>query len=69
MKRSKRVRYPSGKLSKEDEGELSIAVFIFKGTVRIEFRKPVAWFAMPPDRAKKFAELILRHANTIEVKT
>jgi hypothetical protein len=60
-------KYPLGKLDPTDEGELNIAVFILKGKIRIEFGKPVAWLAMPPKQAIDFAELIIRHANKIEV--
>jgi hypothetical protein len=77
MRRSKKVvkkpeklgatgRYPLGRLSPEDEGELNIAVFLIKGNVRIEFGKPVAWMSMPAKRAKEFAELIMRHASKLE---
>lgn len=59
-------RYPLGKVSPDDEGELNIAVFLIKGQVRIEFGKPVAWISMPASRAKDFAELILRHAAKLD---
>jgi len=58
-------KFPQGKLERGDEGELNIAMFIFKGQVRIEFGKPIAWLAMPPHVAKDFAERILEHAAKI----
>ena len=58
--------YPEGKLSGDDEGELVLAVSEFRGTVRIDFGKEVGWFALPPEAAKEFAELIIKRAEEIE---
>jgi hypothetical protein len=59
-------KYPHGKLEPTDEGELNLAVFIFKGQVRIEFGKPIAWLALPPGQAIEFADLIKEHAAKIK---
>lgn len=39
-------KFPEGKLNPTDEGELQIMLGISQGCVKIEFGKPVAWFAM-----------------------
>jgi hypothetical protein len=33
------------------------------GNVRVDFGKPVAWFAFPPELAIEFAMSIIRHAH------
>jgi hypothetical protein len=55
-------KFPQGKLNERDEGELQFAVGSEKGLVRIDFGKPVAWFALPPETAQQLAMLLLRHA-------
>lgn len=56
--------YPDGKLDKTDEGELRLAVSSDgKGLVRIDFGKPVAWFALSSNEAKEFAALLMQHAG------
>jgi hypothetical protein len=55
--------FPDGKLDKSDEGELRMAVSSGNGLVRIDFGKPVAWFAIPANHAKELAALLMRHAG------
>ena len=57
--------YPNGKLSDDDEGGLMLLISEFMGTVRIDFGKEVAWFALPPEQAKEFADLIIQRAEEI----
>ena len=58
-------KFPDGKISDDDEGELTLGVAYDKvdGLVRIEFGKPVAWLALDPPAAIQFAETILRKAR------
>lgn len=60
-------KYPSGRIGGEDDGELAlmVAADTAKGIVRIEFGKPVAWLAMPPEEAIAFANLIRKHADNL----
>ena len=55
--------YPRGKLNNEDEGGLITGVSHDKGNVIINFGKPVAWVAFPPEMAFQFARSIATHAH------
>lgn len=56
--------FPDGRLDNTDEGELQLAVSSDgKGLVRIDFGKPVAWFAMSANEAKGLAALLMQHAG------
>ena len=52
--------FPEGKLNKDDEGELKIAIAADhrNNVVLIRFGGPVAWFAMGPEQALQFANQI-----------
>lgn len=56
-------QYPDGKLNAEDEGALAIAIGVEQGLVRVDFAKPVGWFAMPADQAVEIAQSLLKHAR------
>lgn len=58
-------RFPLGKIRPNDEGELAVAVTYNAkdGLIHLDFAKPVAWLAMPPEDAVKFAELLIRVAR------
>lgn len=59
--------FPQGKLNSSDEGELRMAVSSDgRGLVRVDFGKPVAWFALPANEAKALAALLMRHAGSPE---
>lgn len=57
-------RFSMPALNESDQGELKMGVAYDKldGLVRVEFGKPVAWLAMPPEDAVAFAQSLLRHA-------
>ena len=59
-------KFPKGKLIEEDEGELRLAVGHKEGNVIVDFGKPVAWFALPPDAAMNLAEKLMDHAIIIQ---
>lgn len=50
--------YPDGVLNDEDEGGLMMAIKVEDGKVRLDFGKPIAWFALDPDGALAFAAAI-----------
>lgn len=58
--------FPRGKLNEDDEGALNTAISHGQGVVRIDFGKPTAWLAMPPDLAVEFASVILMHARQLD---
>jgi len=60
--------YPHGKLDKTDEGGLVMGVTAYQDNVRVDFGKPVAWFAVPPEQALALASLIVKHAMAIKAK-
>ncbi len=56
--------FPEGKLDRTDEGELRFAISSTgDGLVRVDFGKPVAWFAISPNQAKELAALLMQHAG------
>jgi hypothetical protein len=60
--------FPEGKLNEEDEGGLMMAISIESGNVRIDFGKPIAWFAIPPDQALALASVIVGRAMEIKAR-
>jgi hypothetical protein len=58
-------RHPQGVLNSDDEGELQMAVAFdpLDGLVHVEFGKPVAWLALPPENAVALAKTLLKHAS------
>ena len=56
-------QFPEGKVTKEDEGEIRLAIGSKTGTVFIEFGKPVAWIGFTPQQAKQIALTLLDHAE------
>ncbi len=63
--------YPQGVLNDDDEGALKIGVAFDKvdGLVHLNFGKPVAWTAFPPEMAIHLARMLCKHAGaeTIEI--
>jgi hypothetical protein len=53
-------KYPRGKLSADDEGELTIAMHWRDNTFIIDFGKDVKWIGMDRAGAQEFALRILR---------
>jgi hypothetical protein len=60
--------FPHGKLNPTDEGELQMGMTSIrsKGVVRIDFGKPITWFALRPAEARAFAEMLIERANALE---
>ena len=61
--------FPRGKLAKDDEGELSLAVAAKDGSVMIAFGKSVSWIGMGPDDAEQLANIILERAKEAREQT
>ena len=59
--------FPLGKLNEDDEGALNCAISQENGCVRIDFGKPIAWLAMPPDLAFDFATTIMVHVRRLKL--
>ena len=58
--------FPRGKLNSEDEGGLMMKISEENSAVRLDFGKPIAWIALPPDEALTFAATIVKHAMAIK---
>ena len=60
-------RFPYGKVSEDDEGELRVAIGIdlSQGIVRIEFGKPVAWLGLPVNQARALSQMLLEKADEL----
>lgn len=58
-------KYPQGKLSSTDEGEIQFAVGSDPRArkVVIDFGKPVAWLGMDPGDAEVLAQKLIEHAR------
>ncbi len=59
------LRLPEGLLTKEDEGELRLAVGQRDGNVVIDFGKSVAWIGLPKPTALSFAQSIRAKAEAL----
>lgn len=55
--------YPDGRLNKNDEGAVAMAVAHEAGRVTLSFPKPVAWVGFTADEAIGLAELLIQHAR------
>lgn len=57
--------FPQGVLNDDDQGALKIGVAFSKtdGLVHLQFGKPVAWTAFPPEMAITLARSLLKHAG------
>ncbi len=58
--------FPRGKLTEEDEGGLRVAMAATRGSVVIDFGKPVAWLGLGPKEARAMAATLLKKADEAE---
>lgn len=58
--------FSDGKMSDDDEGDMKIMIGTQNRCVRIDFGKPVCWFAFSKEHAIEFAEAILKHARKLQ---
>jgi len=56
-------KFPDGKLSPDDEGEINLEVSCGPGVVKLDFGIQVRWIALPPDGALELAALLAAHAG------
>jgi len=55
-------KFPEGKLTPGDEGELNIGITTYNGNVIINFGKQISWIGLPPETAVKVAQAIIDKA-------
>lgn len=60
--------YPRGRLNADDAGAVAIHLGVESGKVRVDFPKPVAWFAMTGDEAMGLANALIKHARAVGLK-
>jgi hypothetical protein len=63
-------KFPNGKLTDSDEGEIQFQIGSKDGTIIIDFGKPVAWLGVQKEQAIEIAKALCKHAGvvmTIEV--
>jgi hypothetical protein len=58
-------RFPRGKTTASDEGELKLAIYAKDGTIFIDFGKTTAWLGLDSDSARQMAELLIKHADAL----
>lgn len=56
-------RFPEGKLTQNDEGEIAIAIAHTDKKVVIDFGKPIAWIGFSPQQARDIAAALTKHAE------
>ena len=62
-------RFPGGKLTPNDEGEIAFAVVVMEDKVLINFGAPIASLGLTAKQARRLAALLRRQANEIAPKT
>lgn len=61
-------RFPQGKLTPQDEGEIRFAVGEKDEKVILDFGKATAWIGFEPEQAIQIAQIIQTHAYNIIAK-
>lgn len=59
-------RFPRGRLTPTDEGEIGIRIAHVDGVIVINFGKPIAWIGFPASDARELAALLVKHADEID---
>lgn len=59
-------RFPEGKLTKDDEGEIAIAIAHTGEKVIVDFGKPIAWIGLNAKQARDIAATLVKHAEEVE---
>lgn len=58
-------RFPGGKLTETDKGEVVFEVGAFKGKVIVNFGTSLMYMGMSPKEARRFGSLLIQKANAI----
>lgn len=59
-------KFPHGKITPDDEGELKIGLLAKGGKIVLVFGKAVTWIGLPPEDAKKMAMSLLEMVAGME---
>lgn len=60
-------KFPDGKLTENDEGELLFAIGAIKGKVVLNFGTPIASAGFSPEQAKEIGQALIRRAEECEL--
>ena len=60
-------KYPMGKLTEDDEGEITFGITNTNGRVILNFGKPVAWLGIMPAQAVELAKYLMAHAEAAQI--
>ena len=58
-------RFPQGKITRHDEGEIRFAIGSKDGKVIIDFGSQVTWVGMPPEQAIELGEILIKRAKEL----
>lgn len=58
-------KFPEGKLTEQDEGELMMAITAVNGKVVINFGTPTAWIGFTKNQAYELANTLRDKANSL----
>jgi hypothetical protein len=59
-------KYPEGKLTESDEGELEFKIGVFEERVIMDWGKPVKWIGLRPAEARAIAASLIKNAEAAE---
>jgi len=62
-------KFPEGKLTGNDEGEIRFAIAVYKRKVVLNFGVPIASLGLGVEDARELAELLLRKADEAEANS
>lgn len=60
--------FPRGQISQDDEGEVTLAIYVWRNVVRIDFAEPTTWLGVPPDQARELGRILIKRADEIEAR-
>lgn len=55
--------FPDGRLNKDDEGAVAVAIGHDQGRVKMQFPKNLNWIAFTPEQAIDIAQTLIEHAR------
>lgn len=58
-------KYPQGKISENDEGELKVGITTVNNKIVVSFGKSVTWIGMTKEEALGLAEILTERANKL----
>lgn len=59
-------KFPKGKLTPHDEGELTLSIGVVRKTIVMDFGTSVAWIGFSADEAIAIAEKLVNAAKMVE---